>query len=1152
MAVAQPNHLLVFNESSGTTVTQYGTLASGYTIQQGTSPTNWEWFNGAGPYLSNGYLQGKTTGGSSSMPYLSSAATAPSAALANINVMAAFRVTGYSDGIGIICSQNGTNDGDARISVVTGTGDFDLVCLFDHDGNAPISTTFTGLSFGVNYIVAMSLDVSTPTAVQARFKLGAGSVVSPATANWNSFGMRATWPYIWRRNDFTTNLAPLGRIYAFAYGRGQTVWSSTDLGDITAAPDSAITGWPGAVDTTPDAFTFTDQTAVALSTLRTSNTVTITGINAASAVSITGGEWQKNGGSWGSGAGTVVVNDTVAVRHTSSGTDATAVNTTLTIGGVSDTFTSTTGDSTPTAFSFTDATAVALSTLQTSNTLTLAGTNIAAAISITGGEYQVNGGAWTTSAGTIAPGSTFAVRHTSSGSQATATNTVLTIGGVSDTFTSTTLDTVPNAFSFTDQTNVAVGATITSGTLTVAGITAAAAVSIVGGEWQKNGGAWGTSAGTVVNGDTFAVRHTSSGTARVQTNTTLTIGGVSDTFSSTTGHFRSAASASSDTSGQKTVTVSKPAGAISGDVLIADINDCNSDAPNATGSITSPGWTVIGTPVNSGGSGFTKVTRLRRVIRADSLNGNNVASEPNTYVFTTSYGGVTYRVVGAIAAYVGIDPNTNEDVTSAYQFNSGASTNIQAATLTPVTAAGTVLVTGYAGGSGENLSPTDTATVPGSQVRRIKQSENNGDVFVVLADEPLTGTSATGTRTATWPVSTTSFGISTLLRVATGGLGVSSVSSDNTVNAGELAAAIVGTGFGATQGTGGVSIIQGSVTLAQTVVGWADALVTFNAVFEQTGADFFYGNATLRLTINGGSFVDVAVVLAPALGNIFVTLATPDPVNAIQTTPPLVAGDQVEARGFLGNAAPSGLSIGTDAVPVFSGNSNHFQLRVWDVSDGTWGAWEFWLDTRLILGIDPINLAVTGVATDLEALRVIGIAQASIVLTLQPVTLTYQSGALEPMGLAITLQAVTLRVARRLAVDTLALTLTLPDINAADIIAAPPVGREPLPPQQVLILAQTPQGVTLQWPTQVDHGGSGLAGFNVYRDFQKVNAAPVLVGSYTDDPPGDAARRYRYHVTTVALNGMESPASPFVEVQTETRPLSFRITPLGGIEWKYD
>jgi hypothetical protein len=40
-------------------------------------------------------------------------------------------------------------------------------------------------------------------------------------------------------------------------------------------------------DTTPDAFSFTDETNASLNTLYTSNTITISGINAAASVSIT-------------------------------------------------------------------------------------------------------------------------------------------------------------------------------------------------------------------------------------------------------------------------------------------------------------------------------------------------------------------------------------------------------------------------------------------------------------------------------------------------------------------------------------------------------------------------------------------------------------------------------------------------------------------------------------------------------------------------------------------------------------------------------------------------------------------------------------------------------------------------------------------------
>lgn len=511
----------------------------------------------------------------------------------------------------------------------------------------------------------------------------------------------------------------------------------------------------GASDTTPDAFTFTDQTNVALSTTITSNTITVSGINAAASISITGGNYSINGGAYTSSSGTVTNGQTVTVQHTSSASYSTATNTTLTIGGVSDTFTSTTlalvSDTTPDAFTFTDQTGVALNTTITSNTITVSGINAAASISITGGTYSINGGAYTSATGTVTNGQTVSVRHTSSASNSTATNTTLTIGGISDTFTSTTLsattytltfydssftqkttfnegeslyvfisttapngtyywntssdadlvapvngsflidagfgsiyctlasdsttegtetltfnirsgsvsgtilasssitvldtstapasptysvgnastnegasatvnvtttnvangttlywtvnattadvsttsgsftinsnagsftipaiadsttegtetytisvrtgstsgtvvatstltindtsttpagpDTTPDAFSFTDLTNVGLSSVITSNTITVSGISAAATISVSGGTYSINGGAYTGSTGSVSNGQTVTVQHTSSASYSTATNTILTIGGVSDTFTSTT------------------------------------------------------------------------------------------------------------------------------------------------------------------------------------------------------------------------------------------------------------------------------------------------------------------------------------------------------------------------------------------------------------------------------------------------------------------------------------------------------------------------------------------------------------------------------------------------------------------------------------------
>lgn len=101
-------------------------------------------------------------------------------------------------------------------------------------------------------------------------------------------------------------------------------------------------------------------------------------------------------------------------------------------------------DSRPDAFSFLDVTDVALSTLVTSNAVTITGTAAASAISVTGGEYSIGCTAtFVTAAGTVNPAQQVCVRHTSAAAAGTATDTLLTVGGVSDTFTSTTAAAAP-------------------------------------------------------------------------------------------------------------------------------------------------------------------------------------------------------------------------------------------------------------------------------------------------------------------------------------------------------------------------------------------------------------------------------------------------------------------------------------------------------------------------------------------------------------------------------------------------------------------------------------------------------------------------------------------------------------------------------------
>lgn len=116
----------------------------------------------------------------------------------------------------------------------------------------------------------------------------------------------------------------------------------TGIGSPTFNADNPTVDAPPAGDATPDAFSFTDQTSVALSSTITSAAVTITGIDATIECTATGGTIDLNADGNFQATQDVDNNDQIRARHTSSGSYSTAVNTVVDCNGVSDTFTSTT------------------------------------------------------------------------------------------------------------------------------------------------------------------------------------------------------------------------------------------------------------------------------------------------------------------------------------------------------------------------------------------------------------------------------------------------------------------------------------------------------------------------------------------------------------------------------------------------------------------------------------------------------------------------------------------------------------------------------------------------------------------------------------------------------------------------------------------
>lgn len=204
-----------------------------------------------------------------------------------------------------------------------------------------------------------------------------------------------------------------------------------------------------AVDTTPNSFDFTNQTGVTRSSTRTSaNTVTIAGMDsgASATVTVSGGTYSKNGGSYTTASTTASNGTTFTLRHTSSSSYSTNTTTTLTVGGVSGSFVSTTeaapaADNTPNAFNVPDVGPVAPGTVATSAAQTITGMDANTACSITGQgspQLQVGGGSnpFVTSS-TISPNNTINVRLTAPTAYSSSHTATLTIGTVTDTITVT-------------------------------------------------------------------------------------------------------------------------------------------------------------------------------------------------------------------------------------------------------------------------------------------------------------------------------------------------------------------------------------------------------------------------------------------------------------------------------------------------------------------------------------------------------------------------------------------------------------------------------------------------------------------------------------------------------------------------------------------
>ena len=234
----------------------------------------------------------------------------------------------------------------------------------------------------------------------------------------------------------TSNSAPSSSAFSstttYTQPRGSTryYWASQSgyISDGTTFTASSV-------DTTPNAFDFTNQTGLEINTLTESNTVTITGITDAATVTISGNSAQFSiaGGSYGT-SGTITNNQTLKLRMTTSSSFNTGVSTTITVGGVSDSVTFTTraaNVSAPTAITATQTTNTSSSS-QTVDVTASGGTGTAQ-VSNDGSNFSSNGTDFSHSRNSTV---TYHARNTNEGSNSSTITTdkfvppVVTLSGI--------------------------------------------------------------------------------------------------------------------------------------------------------------------------------------------------------------------------------------------------------------------------------------------------------------------------------------------------------------------------------------------------------------------------------------------------------------------------------------------------------------------------------------------------------------------------------------------------------------------------------------------------------------------------------------------------------------------------------------------------
>ena len=292
--------------------------------------------------------------------------------------------------------------------------------------------------------------------------------------------------------------------------RASSSFSSTGSALLTVGDASAkFTVETLPADADPEPFRFAPAFAARAGQAVASDTITVSGINTDVPISVSGGAYQIDGGTWRSAAGSLGAGSVVRLAVIPSATGVVAA--TVTIGGFTTSFEATTepGNARPAAFQFAPVNGFPL-LASISEPAVVDGLSGNARIRISDGQYSLNGAPFTSVDGLARNGDQLRVLAIARPMLGEVRAANLQIGSASALYSVTTdapVDRFPDVLRLPDSSAVPVSSEVISPPLPIRGINVPTSISIGSGyEYSLNDGPFTSQPGLLRWGDLLRVR----------------------------------------------------------------------------------------------------------------------------------------------------------------------------------------------------------------------------------------------------------------------------------------------------------------------------------------------------------------------------------------------------------------------------------------------------------------------------------------------------------------------------------------------------------------------------------------------------------------------------------------------------------------------